>query len=333
MPAGAGAGMPGDWELQLEVRREGSVVGRATPSTATCREDGLFRRVVSGRQPNDGTTPAFRFEPLFETEGGPDVASLALVEGGEPPAERYEAREVFAPQARALVRQLLAAERLGRGDEVDWAVVARPGRRAVPARFGVRTSRAPYPLRDAPLPGVPAGETVFAIDAAVLRALRGIWAASGAVERAGLLLGHVVRDAPRAAAAPLEAGRRCASRVQFAFDAASFAEARRAAEARSDAAVSVGWYHSHPPCAECPRRRDCRTDTLFFSDDDVEVHASAFPSPYMAGLVVGKLAGQPAARPGFRLYAWERARVGERPFAVLADRAARDLPAPLAQED
>ncbi len=80
--------------------------------------------------------------------------------------------------------------------------------------------------------------------------------------------------------------------------------------------IAVGWAHSHPACADCRDNPACAVDTRFFSTDDVEVHTSAFPSPYMVGLVVGKVASQPATHPGFRLYGWQNAHVEEREFDI-----------------
>ncbi len=40
--------------IQIEVRREGVLVGSRLASVAPCQEDALFESVLSGRVPNDG---------------------------------------------------------------------------------------------------------------------------------------------------------------------------------------------------------------------------------------------------------------------------------------
>jgi proteasome lid subunit RPN8/RPN11 len=157
----------------------------------------------------------------------------------------------------------------------------------------------------------------------VLREIRDTLARAGSVERAGLLLGFLCHDVRREAAVlrvthsiPLEAGSRGASEAHFSLDPSSFAAAKRAVERSGAGAVPVGWVHSHPPCKQCSENRACQAETVFFSAADVDVHASAFPSPYMIALVAGKLRDLPADVPGYRLYGWERGRVVELGFTV-----------------
>ena len=73
----------------------------------------------------------------------------------------------------------------------------------------------------------------------------------------------------------------------------------------------------HPPCEACPANPACESDTRFFSADDVEVHTSAFASPYMIALVVGKVATAPATEPGFSLYGWRDALVKQIEYRVV----------------
>ena len=79
--------------------------------------------------------------------------------------------------------------------------------------------------------------------------------------------------------------------------------------------VVVGHSHSHPPCTACYERRDCLTDTIYFSLDDYGVHAGAFSLPYQVATVFGKSADRPAIEPGFRVYGWHHARLVELPCA------------------
>jgi len=117
-------------------------------------------------------------------------------------------------------------------------------------------------------------------------------------------------------AVDVASGRGGASRTHFAFEPALFVEARRKVLREFDGLVPVGWAHSHPPCDACPANPECESDTRFFSGADVEVHTSAFPSPFMLALVVGKASDAPATHPGFRLYGWRGAQVKEIPYRV-----------------
>ena len=101
------------------------------------------------------------------------------------------------------------------------------------------------------------------------------------------------------------------SSAHFGFGIETF---RTAAATVSDDAygrIVVGHSHTHPPCVGCFDRSDCRTDTIFFSLDDYGVHVGAFSKPYHIATVFGKTADRPAMEPGFRVYAWERARLVE----------------------
>ncbi len=310
--------MTGDgFDFEVEVTRAGALVGSHPASAAACLEDALFRSVVAGRVPNDGRLPPFALIPEW---GGdpPSVTGLSLSLGDDPP-ERY-GKGVFAPQASALVRATAkAGADAAAAQDLAWRVVARAA--APPfARFAARTSRAPWPLEPARLPQVERGELDVEIDAQVEGALREETIRAGTVERAWLLLGRVLHDAQRGGASvqarraiQIEPGAGGASELHFAFGAETWVAARRALRA-AGGLVPVGWAHSHPPCARCPANPECEADTVFFSADDREVQATAFLSPYMLALVVGKLRTRPATEPGLRLFAWKRGEICERPL-------------------
>jgi proteasome lid subunit RPN8/RPN11 len=318
------------FEFHIEVTRGGALVGSGPASAAACLEDALFRSVIAGRVPNGGTLPPHALVPEWSGDP-PSVTGLALSFGGAPP-ERYGVG-VFAAQAAALVHATAAAaarEERPRDEpardeqaarELEWRVVAReaPPRAA---RFAARASRAPWPLEAARLPGVARDELDVEIAAECLAGLRDESLRAGALERAWLLLGRVLHDTERAAAAVLvrealavRPGAGGASRIHFAFGPEAWAAARRAARGVGGL-VPVGWCHSHPPCANCPANPACEAETLFFSADDRAVHSAAFASPYMLGLVVGKLRRFPATRPGFRLFGWSRGELRARDFRL-----------------
>lgn len=315
----------GGVEFEIQVTREGRVVGSRPASLGACVEDALFAAVVAGRIPNDGSLPDFALSPESDGATPSAVAALVLRAAGAP-AVRYEA-DVVASQARSFIRGLRADGAIEPAAEVGWRLAARAAD-AAPPRFSARVMRAPLPLAPARLESAAAGELAVEIDEPVLDRLAADVAAHGAVERAWLLQGAVRHDAAQGAACvsvrdavEVAEGRGGASQHHFAFDPAALVAARRAG-AEHSGAVTVGWAHSHPPCADCPANAACEVDTRFFSIDDIEVHTSAFPHPYMVGLVVGKVGDRPASRPGFRLYGWKEARVRERTYQVRA-RAAR----------
>ena len=311
--------------IHIEVRREGVIVGSRLASVAPCQEDALFGGILAGRVPNDGSLPSIALAPTWSEEPDPPMGSgmshSAEITGVElrlaGAAPRHYGKPVFAAQARALIDALVAEGKLAVGAKVEWSLVE--GSDDTPtAHFGVRVSREPLPLSPARLPRMAEGEIAAELDRSMLDGLRREFCQAGAVERAWLLIGSVDHDIERRAAAiqavtavPVEMGRGGASRTHFAFEPGPFVEARERALREFDGLVPIGWAHSHPPCEACPANPACQSDTRFFSDADIEVHSSAFASPYMIALVVGKVATAPATEPGFHLYGWREARVSK----------------------
>lgn len=307
----------------IGVERGGEPVHRAPVSVTACLEDALFRAVISGQIPNDGNIPPYLITPVWDGGDPPAVAALELLLG-DLPAAHYDT-DVVAPQARAQIQGLVKNGILEPNDDVHWHLIAEeaPAAAIEPRRFSARVSRAPLPLEPMKLPGAVPGKFSVKFDDRVLTELRDAVAAADAVERAWLLIGSICHDRGRAAAelrvrgvVPVETGRGGASQHHFAFDPAAFVAARRAAASTVTGAIPVGWAHSHPPCAGCRTTDGCQVDTRFFSNDDVEVHSSAFTSPYTVGLVIGKVGNRPATQLGFRLYGWQKAQIRERGYRV-----------------
>ena len=308
------------FDLWIEVRRGGEVLEAARANASACLEDALFRGVLGGRFANDGLVPKLDLAPEIDPEHPPAATALVLSCPEAPPV-RYP-RAVFALQARHLIQSLVRAKRLAPKAPVAWALVARP--REAASAPAARVTRAPFPLTPQPLPGSPAGSLGIEMEAHVLEAIQRAVVEAKAVERAGLLLGWLLHDAAREAAVlrlgaeiPVAAGEGGASEVHFAFGAASFLEARRAAAGREDGAVPAGWWHSHPPCASCSSQPRCQADLVFFSTRDREVHATAFPRAFAVALVAGKVRHLPAGRPGFRMYGWSGGSIQRRPLEVV----------------
>jgi len=313
----------GRFAFTIGVTRDGEPVHRAPVSVAACLEDAVFRAVVSGQISNDGNIPSHLITPVWSGEDPPAVAALEL-RLGDLPVTRYDT-DVVAPQARALIKGLIKDGTLTSDGAVDWQLDAHeaPAAKIEPHRFSARVSRAPLPLESVQLPSAAPGEFSVEFDHRLLTELSDAVASADAVERAWLLLGSICHDRSRGAAelrvrgaVPVETGRGGASQHHFAFDPATFVAARRAAVSTMAGAIPIGWSHSHPPCAECRATNGCLVDTRFFSTDDVEVHSTAFTSPYTVGLVIGKVGNRPAAQLGFRLYGWQKAQIRERDYRV-----------------
>jgi hypothetical protein len=310
-------------ELVIELRTEDSaaVLGCAPAVLGPIREDAAFRGVLAGVFPNDGRPPQFEIELRLAGAARDRVESIAL-RAADAPEARYP-WTAFEEQALCLVERLIAERRLEPGTRSRWHL--RPGAEAPAARRRprARLRGEPYPLRDAALAaGRAPGAFEVAIAEPVLEAGRKQLLSGGSIESAALLLGRLYRD-PRSGAArlvvldqvELAPGRGGASLTHFALDARSFADAARVARARSGLDLA-GWLHTHPACADCARKPECARDTVFFSTDDYQVHASAFARAYQVALVVGKLGDRPASAPGFRLYAWDAGRISELDFQV-----------------
>lgn len=307
--------------FSVEVGRTGVRLGAAAAGIAACVEDAYFNAVLLGHLPNAGAIPDLIVSPTWAEGGPPHLAGLTLSDGNG--LQAHYGLEVFAARARALIGDLLRERVVEANDSLHWSVIA--AWEPVPSRrLRARAVRAPYPFHTEELAHLQPGALAVELEPDVVAEIEARTAASSAVECAGLLVGRLSRDPERRAAAlritrqlPIAAGRRGASNVHFAFGPESFRSARERLASSGDGAIAAGWWHSHPPCEDCPRRQDCRADTVFFSADDVQVHASAFGAAYMIAAVAGKVRDRPAAEPGVRVFGWQSGVVVERPLADL----------------
>lgn len=314
----------GSCGFAIEVRcSDGALAGVCDASPACCVEDAWFRGVRTGRLPNGGERPALHIAPTWHATQRPAVTGLTVALG-DGPTHPYT-REVFRPQAAAFVARLRDAGRLSASEAVVWSVVAREDG---PDEPGAAAQRAPFPLEPCELPSAAPGSSAVSFEAATLRGLRDRIRRSGTVEGAELLVGHLLHDAARDAlelrvvdAIALEPGRGGRSSTHFSFSPVATVAARRRALERGDGSSPCGWHHNHNPCPGCSHNPDCRVNWVFFSDDDLDVHAMLFTSPHMVALVGGKLGDLPASRPGFRLYGWRDGEIVERAFRVVGEGA------------
>lgn len=315
------------YTYSVEVHRDGALLERGVASLGPCLEDALWHGVLAGRFPNDGSVPQLSAVPLWASSGPPVVTGFRVEAAGET-AGQYDLN-AFAPQAQALIRNLLLNKVLVDKEEVEWNVIAIAESMDDKPRFRSRLSRAPYPLQVGVLPEALPGEVSAVFEPTVLDAIRRVIVAAYPCEVAGLLLGELVFDPERRAVEltvknqlPITAGAGGASGGHFSFGPESFLSARRAVGS-GEKGVPCGWFHSHPPCKDCAAKPDCLTDMVFFSADDMQVQASAFPASYAVALVGGKVRDRPATDPGFRLYGWQRGSIVERALRVTGTAGAR----------
>ena len=142
------------------------------------------------------------------------------------------------------------------------------------------------------------------------------------VEQAAILTGRLVQD-PDGSIAVLVTGRTHATveargtAATFEFSPLTFAAARAESLARDPGCTILGWAHNHPVCQDCPLVEPyCRSETVFFSLADRQVHRTSFAAPYAIALVLGKGRHKSPSDPIVRAYVWNHGTINEHPFHV-----------------
>jgi hypothetical protein len=142
-------------------------------------------------------------------------------------------------------------------------------------------------------------------------------------EQAGILVGQLYHDRERqhgflhVAAQVLADTQVKREAAAFHFRPETFLAAQRMIALRGYGEIVVGWWHSHAWCKTCLYAVDCQVNTLFFSDQDCQVHEAAFNQPYMVALVVGKAASKPMREPQVQMYGWHNGAILPRDFVGL----------------
>ena len=128
----------GGFVYTIRVECGGEQVHRAPASLVACLEDAVFRAVISGQTPNDGTLPSYFFTPVWNGGDSPSVSALEL-SFGNAPAARYDT-DVVAPQARAQIQRLVKDGILESTQDVDWHLLAHeaPAAEDAPRQFSAR---------------------------------------------------------------------------------------------------------------------------------------------------------------------------------------------------
>lgn len=298
------------YRYEVVLLHEGDVLDRQEASIAPAVEDAILHGVLCGDVANDGSAPPASAEPRWADSGSPHVESIDVRVGAS--RERSYDTNVFAQRARAMIRRLLIDGKISEDALVKWKIEARPRPKSRFARVG--GTRRPLPLTTAALPETEPGTIEVRVHEDLLLDLDRQLQATPLLEIAGLLAGRMLHDPERAACVVelahyfrLPAGDAGSSGSHFDFGSQTFRAMRRTVDALEDGLACTGWAHSHPACEACKDHPECPTQTVFFSDDDVAVHASSFGAPYQVGLVAGKLADRPVTAPGFLAFGWRRA--------------------------
>ena len=96
--------------------------------------------------------------------------------------------------------------------------------------------------------------------------------------------------------------------THFQFNPEYFIKANRMLAGWHNEEIIVGWYHSHPWYFETEDKSVKEQTSLFFSQDDLKVHETAFSAPYHVGIVIGKNTGH-ISKPGTQMYGWRDGKV------------------------
>ncbi|MEE8310722.1 MAG: hypothetical protein V3R77_00600 [Candidatus Binatia bacterium] len=308
------------YRYEVVLLHEGDVLDRQEASVAPALEDAILHGVLCGDVANDGSVPPAIAEPRWADGGSPRVARIDVRVGAGP--ERSYDTDVFAQRARAMIRRLLIDGKVSEDAIVKWEIEAAPRPKSRFARVG--GTRRPLPLTMATLPETERGTIEVRVHEDLLLDLDRQVQATPLLEVAGLVAGRMLHDPARGACAvelaryfPLPAGDAGSSGSHFDFGSRTFRAMRRTVDALEDGYACTGWAHSHPACEACKDHPECPTQTVFFSEDDIAVHASSFGAPYQVGLVAGKLADRPVTDPGVLAFGWRRAVVEGVTFRIV----------------
>jgi hypothetical protein len=300
----------------------------------------------AGRFPDyDPGRDCGRIAPVFANPGGGSPRAVGF-DVEIPTAEgavhrvRFGAGH-FRERARHAARELVRLGRVADGTRLHFALAACPAgagasapagllftleraTTAIAVRPGTRPASGPDQAWDAPEPD----DFPVLIHRAVIADALAEAAGDPEHEAGGFLLGHLRRDdATRrpyleiTGLVPAQATEATAASLTFTPE--SWAHVRRLIDLRGAGEILVGWMHSHPFrfCTECPvpAPAECIAKVLFFSRDDEFVMETAFPQPFMVGLVAAVEPRLEAAlgHPPVRLFGWDRGVIRARGFHVV----------------
>ena len=244
----------------------------------------------------------------------------------------------FGQAAVQAGKDLVARKLLEPKDKFHYSVVAFRAPERAPVRAGlsltVEEVEAPSVVRAAPCNDLQRRSTVIgeahAADTPVFLPQRvldhaaSLTHAAGSNETAGILIGHICRDAGSGrifveVTDLIPAKHTVAETMQVKFTAETWTAVEGAIQLRRSNEIMVGWFHSHPAKFWCSpncgpeARRNCPLSRSFFSADDAALHRAVFPMAHAIALLTTN------AEPGLRhaLFGWREGLIVQRGFQVL----------------
>ncbi len=286
---------------------------------------------------------AERLSPIWSSKlGEPYLGGfrIALELNGEELEVETPGTAYFEDAIERAVKELVAAERLPKGDEsLRYLVAAYPGDESAPPASPFTTRELPpaLTLRDRSLAELeasaarsePRGEAaadgdhpVFLPETALDEA-RQLAREAGARETGGVLIGHLARDLERGElyceiTAQLPARHAQGELTRLTFGAETWTDVQAALTLRRRGEILLGWWHSHPVaawCKECaPEKRDaCRLRDGFLSAHDKALHRTVFARGFTLALVVSVVDD---ADPVLSLFGWRAGLLVPRGFRI-----------------
>ncbi|MSU57205.1 MAG: hypothetical protein EXS35_03320 [Pedosphaera sp.] len=288
--------------------------------------------------PNTGEVTV---EPAWEeSRGEPHVGSVRVVLGGNGNGATAVNLPLtyFRAAAQQASRGLVAQKILQPREEFHYSVVAFRTPRSEPAKakraFTIEEVASPLIVKTAssrelfaqatPFGPAHAADVPLFVPQRVLDDAAALTRAAGADETAGVLIGHVCRDADDQVlfveATDLIPAKHTRSELTaVTFTAETWTAAESAIRLRGGREIMLGWFHSHPAKFWCSpncgpeARRECPLARSFFSGEDCALHRTVFPQAYGAALVVTH------AEAGMRyaMFGWRHGLIVQRGFHVL----------------
>jgi hypothetical protein len=330
-----------DYDLILEVCAASGAGLARTPvrQLEHYAEDTRFSGICAGQLPPACVAPGAQLRPIWR-QAGADPALLGFTVEICCDCTGYTHTFAKSYGLKSLQRQIGDAikSRSDSGDiQLDMlqthlyafrkAPEATPGKKLQSASEVLPLPLVPRPLA-AVIPETVAADVAASpfsvlVAAHLLQDIRQETLRSLGTEQAGMLLGQLHQDPDQQrvflhiAAQVLAETQVQREAAAFHFRPETFLEAQRLIDLRGQGEIVVGWWHSHAWCRACPYVPDCQVSTLFFSDQDCQVHAAAFGQPYMVALVVGKAAHKPMREPQVQMYGWHDTAIAARDFHCL----------------
>ena len=302
-----------DWSFQIELHTsDGTPLGRHVVEVdwEPAIEDVQMQKWRAGELrhvPRSG----FQREPIWDlAKGEPYLASVHVTHGGH----NVEVPQRYFDSAARRVSFALVEQGLLRKDDAfvyqPVAFRADPPQPVAQPRRIFRVEELPPPLphfvesdltvleaRSFPSGEMAPDDLPVFIPQRVIDEADAQTRAAGAVETAGILLGHLHRDPATGALAAIVSAQIPAvgthgASMKVTFTSETWVAMQTAIEQRGLGESAIGWWHSHPAasawCVRCPpeSQRACPYQRPFMSEDDRLLHRAVFVRAHCVALVV-----------------------------------------------